>query len=78
MEVEQEMPNLETGDARQQEKQQEHEEEEQQQEAVDVEENANVLQCMDSMDAYLTLIHSLSSTLRQVKDFFLIESQYQI
>ncbi|MBA0606879.1 hypothetical protein Godav_019280 [Gossypium davidsonii] len=31
----------------------------------EVEENANVLQFMDSMDAYLTLIHSLSSTLRR-------------
>ncbi|MBA0819594.1 hypothetical protein Gohar_028064 [Gossypium harknessii] len=31
----------------------------------EVEENANVLQFMDSMDAYLTLSHSLSSTLRR-------------
>ncbi|KAE8704239.1 ARM repeat superfamily protein [Hibiscus syriacus] len=30
-----------------------------------VDENANVLQFTDSMDAYLTLTHSLSSTLRQ-------------
>lgn len=36
----------------------------------EVEENANVLQFMDSMDAYLTLIHSLSSTLRRVRNIF--------
>ncbi|GMJ10555.1 hypothetical protein like AT1G20770 [Hibiscus trionum] len=34
-------------------------------EEVDEIENDNVLQFMDSMDAYLTLVHSLSSTLRQ-------------
>ncbi|KAK8705765.1 hypothetical protein V6N13_049357 [Hibiscus sabdariffa] len=34
-------------------------------EEEEVDEDANVLQFMDSMDAYLTLIHSLSSTLRQ-------------
>ncbi|XWS26026.1 hypothetical protein CRYUN_Cryun27aG0118200 [Craigia yunnanensis] len=74
MEVEREMPILENGEARQQEKQEEEDEEEElviveeqqrQQQAEEVEENANVLQFMDSMDAYLTLIHSLSSTLRQ-------------
>ncbi|WRX31272.1 hypothetical protein QQP08_023759 [Theobroma cacao] len=71
MEVEQEKPSLENVQARQQEKQREgevvivEEEEEQQQQVEEGEENANVLQFMDSMDAYLTLIHSLSSTLRQ-------------
>ncbi|XVF35814.1 hypothetical protein REPUB_Repub19eG0003200 [Reevesia pubescens] len=73
-EVEHETPILEIGEAQQQEKpqQQEDDEEElvivdeQQQEAEEeVEENANVLQFMDSMDSYLILIHSLSSTLRQ-------------
>ncbi|XVE69593.1 hypothetical protein DITRI_Ditri10aG0003000 [Diplodiscus trichospermus] len=76
MEEEQEMPSFENGDARQKEKQRQEDEEElviaeeeneekQQEEAGGVEENVNVLQFMDSVDAYLTLIHSLSSTLRQ-------------
>ncbi|XP_022739476.1 coiled-coil domain-containing protein 115 [Durio zibethinus] len=41
------------------------EQQQRQQLAEEVEQSANVLQFMDSLDAYLTLIHSLSSTLRQ-------------
>ncbi|XVF74092.1 hypothetical protein PTKIN_Ptkin13bG0032900 [Pterospermum kingtungense] len=62
MEVEQQTQSLENGEAPQDDqdlvlvKQQTESE---------VDDTANVLQFMDSMDAYLVLIHSLSSTLRQ-------------
>lgn len=76
MEVEQETLSLENGEAPQEEEKlvmvkQQTEAEEVQVVVEEEEETANVLQFMDSMDAYLTLIHSLSSTLRQVKLFLM-------